>query len=297
MVKIAFLGTSAQIPTAKRNHSSILLSYDGENILVDCGEGTQRQFRKAKLNPCKITRLLITHLHGDHILGIPGILSTLALSGYNKTLFIYGPKGTKNFIRDLLNIFGFKREYEIKVEEVEGKFFETNDFYLEAEKMSHGIPCNAYNFVKKGLIRINKTKLKKSKLPNGPLLQKLKQGKNISYEGKKYLAKNLTFSEEDKKISFVLDTLDNKNIVPFVKGSDLLICESSFGDELKEQAKEHLHLTSKQAGEIAKKSKSKKLILTHLSQRYEKNPEKLLNEAKEVFKNSFLVKDLDVVEI
>jgi len=225
MIKITFLGTSAQIPSARRNHSSILLSYNGENILVDCGEGTQRQFRKAKLNPCKITRLLITHWHGDHIFGIPGLLSTLALSGYRKTLFIYGPKGTKSFMRDLLRVFGFKRKYKIKVEDVDGKFFETKDFYLEAKKMNHGIPCNAYSFVKKGLIRIDKAKLKKSKLPYGPLLQKLKQGKNISYKGKKYLAKNLTFSEGDKKISFVLDTLNNKKIVPFVKNSNLLICE------------------------------------------------------------------------
>jgi len=297
MIKVVFLGTSDQIPSAKRNHSSILLSYDGENILVDCGEGTQRQFRKAKLNPCKVTRLLITHWHGDHIFGIPGLLSTLALSGYRKTLFIYGPKGTKSFIRDLLRVFGFKRKYKIKVEDVEGKFFETKDFYLEAKKMSHGIPCNAYSFVKKGLIRINKMKLKKSKLPHGPLLQKLKKGKNISYKGKKYLAKNLTFSEEDKKVSFILDTLNNKKIVSFVKNSNLLICEASFSSELKEKAKKHKHLTSKQAGDIAKKSKSKKLILTHLSQRYEKNMKKILNEAKKIFKNSSLVKDLDVLEI
>ncbi len=297
MIKVTFLGTSDQIPSAKRNHSAILLNYGGENILVDCGEGTQRQFRKAKLNPCKITRLLITHWHGDHILGIPGLLSTLAFSGYNKTLFIYGPKGTKDLIKDLLKVFGFQRKYKIIVEDVEGNFLDTKDFYLEAEKMSHGILCNAYSFVKKGRIKIDKVKLKKSKLPPGPLLQKLKQGKNITYKGKKYLAKNLTFIEGDKKISFVLDTLDNKNIVPFVKNSDLLICESSFSSDLKDKAKEHLHLTSKQAGEIAKKSKSKKLILTHLSQRYEKNPKKILSETKEIFKNSFLVNDLDVVEV
>jgi len=297
MIKIIFLGTSDQIPSAERNHSAILLKYDGENILVDCGEGTQRQFRKAKLNPCKTTRLLITHWHNDHVLGIPGLLSTLALSGYRKTFFIYGPKGTKIFIRDLLKIFGFQRKYKIIVEDVEGKFFETKDFYLEAKKMSHGIPCNAYSFVKKGMIKIDKVKLKKSKLPHGPLLQKLKQGKNITYKGKKYLAKNLTFSEGDKKISFVLDTLDNKSIVPFVKNSDLLICESSFSSDLQQKAKEHLHLTSKQAGGIAKKSKSKKLILTHLSQRYEKNKKKILNEAKKIFKNTHLVKDLDVVEV
>jgi ribonuclease Z len=296
-IKITFLGTADQIPSAERNHSAILLTYDGENILVDCGEGTQRQFRKAKLNPCKITRLLITHWHGDHVLGIPGLLATLALSGYRKTLYIYGPKGTKHFIRDMLKVFGFKRKYKIVVEDVEGKFVDEKDFYLEAEKMNHGIPTNAYTFVKKGLIRIDKAKLKKSKLPHGPLLQKLKQGKNITYKKKKYLAKNLTYSEGDIKVSFVLDTLNNKKIIPFVKESDLLICESSFGDELQSQATEHLHLTSKQAAEIAKKSKSKKLALTHLSQRYEKNTKKILNQAKKVFKNSVVVKDLDEINL
>jgi ribonuclease Z len=297
MINLTFLGTADQVPSVKRNHTSILLNYDGENILIDCGEGTQRQFRKASLNPCKINRILITHWHGDHILGIPGLLSTLALTGYNKTLFIYGPKGTKNYIGELLKIFNFKRKYDININDVSGKFLETDDFYLKAESMDHGIPCNAYTFVKKGQIRIDRKKLKKSKLPSGPFLKKLKEGKNINYEGKKYLAKNLTFAEPEKKVSFVLDTLMNKRIVPFVKNSDLLICESSFGPELKDKAKEHLHLTSSQAGEIAKKSISKKLILTHLSQRYENNSKIILNDAKKFFKNTFLAKDLDKFKI
>ena len=297
MINITFLGTSDAIPSAKRNHSSILLNHDGENILIDCGEGTQRQFRKARLNPCKTTRILISHWHGDHVLGIPGLLQTLALSGYNKTLFIYGPKGTKVFMKNLLNTFVFTGGYPIKVEETNGKFFETNDFYLESKRMTHGVPCNAYVFVKKGKIRIDKSKLKKSKLPSGLLLRKLKQGEDITYQGKKYLAKNLTFKEKEKKISFVLDTSLNKWIVNFVKNSDLLICESAFHSEFEAKAKEYKHLTAKQASEIAKKSKSKKLILTHISQRYDKNPKKILDDARKVFKNSFLVKDLDVLEI
>jgi ribonuclease Z len=296
-INITFLGTSAQIPTAVRNHTSILLSYDNENILVDCGEGTQRQFRRAKLNPCKVTRILISHIHGDHVLGIPGFLSTLALSGYNKKLFIYGPRGTKNFINKILDVFNFRKEYDIVIKDVSGKFFECEDFYLEAEAMEHGIPCNAYCFVKKGLIRIDKEKLKKSGISSGPVLKDLKLGKNIVYKGKKYLFKNLTFKEENKKVCFVLDTLINKKIVPFVKNSDLLVCESSFRDGDKDKAKEHLHLTAKQCGEIAKKSGSKKLVLTHISQRYEKCKKELLGEVKSVFDNSFLVKDLEGFEV
>lgn len=297
MIKLTFLGTAAQTPTVKRNHTAILLNYKGENILIDCGEGTQRQFRKAKLNPCKVTRLLITHRHGDHVFGIPGLLSTLALGGYKKTFFIYGPKGTKDFMSALLKIFKFTRKYEINVKEVKGKFLETDDFYLEAQAMEHGIPTNAYVFVKKGQIRIDKKKLEKSKLPHGSLLKKLKQGKNISYKGKKYLARNLTYQVGDKKVAIVLDTKFNTNIVDFVKDSDLLICESNFASDIQDKAMEHLHLTAGQAAEVAKKSKSKKLILTHLSQRYDKSPKKILNDAKKVFKNVEIVKDLDRIEV
>ena len=296
-IKLTFLGTAGSIPSARRNHTAILLNYNKENILIDCGEGTQRQFRKARMNPCKVTRILISHWHGDHVLGIPGLLQTLGLSGYNKTLYIYGPRGTKKFMKEILKVFHFTGDYPIKVEEVSGKFFETKDFYLEAKAMTHRIPCNAYVFVKKGRTRIDKKKLEKSKLPSGPLLQRLKQGKNIFYKGKKYLAKNLTFEEADKKIAVIMDTSLNKRIAPFVKNSDLLICESSFGSDLEKQAKERFHFTAKQAGEIAKKSKSKKLVLMHISQRYEKNLKKILNEAKKNFKNTSIVDDLDEIEV
>ena len=297
-IKINFLGTSAQIPTAKRNHSAIFLSYEGENILVDCGEGTQRQFRKAKINPCKLTRILITHWHSDHILGLPGLLSTLALSGYNKTLYIYGPRGTKEFVKDLLKMFNFKKNYEIVVEETEGgKFCETKEFYIDSKRMHHRIPTNAYSFVIKDKLRLDKKKIKKSKLPFGPLLKKLKEGKDIIYEGKKFKSKNFVYGEKGKKISFVFDTLINERIVPFVKNSNLLICESSFSSENNKEAREHLHLTAEQCGDIAKKSKSDKLILTHISQRYENNLKELLGEAKKNFKNTLIVEDLDKLEI
>jgi len=295
--KLTFLGTAASIPTAKRNHPAILLDYQGEHMLIDCGEGTQRQFRKARINLGKVTKLLISHWHGDHILGIPGLLQTLGLSGYNKSLYIYGPRGTKKFMKEILKIFHFTGDYKIKVEEVQGKFFETEDFYLEASSMTHRIPCNAYSFVIKDKLRIDKKKLAKTKIPSGPLISKLKQGKDISYKGKKYKTKDLTYVEKGKKVSVIMDTGMNKKIIPFVKNSDLLICESSFGEDMKAFAKERFHLTAKQTGEIAKKSKSKELILTHISQRYEKDMNSILNQAKKEFKNVSIVSDLDEVEV
>lgn len=298
MIEITFLGTSSAIPTSKKNHSATLLRYGKENILVDCGEGTQRQFRKAKINPTKITKILITHWHGDHVLGIPGLLQTLSLNGYNKTLNIYGPKGTKKYFKNLMGAFVFEKNYEISLKEISsGRFFEDEDFYLESEGMTHGIPCNAYSFIEKDKLRINKKRLEKTELPQNELIQKLKMGKDISYKGKKYKYKDLTFKEEGKKISFVLDTSFNKKIVSFVKNSDILICESSLDSEMENRAKETNHLTSKQVGEIAKKSKSKKLALVHISPRYEKEPQKILNEAKKIFKNTIMPKDLDTIKI
>jgi ribonuclease Z len=299
-MKLTFLGTSDAIPTATRNHSAALLTYDGENILVDCGEGTQRQFKKAKISPTKITRLLITHWHGDHILGIPGLIQSLGLMGYKKTLYIYGPKGTKKYMKELMRTFVYAGDnrYPIKVQEVSNsKFLETKDFYLESKPMTHKTPCNAYCFVKKGKLRIDKKKLKKFKIPSGPLLGKLKQGKDIKYKGKIYKASQLTYKQNETKISFVFDTTLNPRIVPFVKNSTILISEATFLEELKATAKSYGHLTAKQAAEIAKKSNSKKLILTHISQRYEKNLDAILKEAKKTFKNSSLAKDLDVVEV
>jgi len=300
MINITFLGTAAHIPTIKKNHSAILLNYQGENILIDCGEGTQRQFRYAKLNPCKITRILISHSHSDHILGLPGLLSTLSLSGYNKTLYIYGPKGIKEKIKEIIKTFNFKVEYNLQVEEAQGKFFETKEFFIEAKLMEHKTNCNAYSFVKKEQIRIDKSKLKKSQIPQGPIISQIKEGKNITYNGKKYLAKNLTYKENAKKITIIMDTLFNDKIVPFAKNSDLLICEATFlanSKDGKQLAKEHLHMTAEQAAKVAKESKSKKLILTHISQRYENKSSELLKESKKIFKNTKLAEDFDKIQI
>jgi len=295
-VKITFLGTSPAIPTAKKNHSAVFLSYGPEKILIDCGEGTQRQMRKAGINPCKLTRLLITHWHGDHILGIPGLLQTLALSNYNKTLKVYGPKGTKRFMNEIMKMYVFVGKIKIQVKEVSKKVIDEKDFIMQAEKMIHGPPCLAYSFVEKDKVRIKKSKLKKLKI-KGKIIAKLIEGKNIKWKGKTIKAKNLTYTQKGKKITIVTDTRFNNKAISFAKESDLLIAESNYADDEKKIAYEYKHMTAKQAAEIAKKSKSKKLILTHISQRYEKNPKKILKEAKKVFKNTKIAEDLMKLEI
>ncbi|OGJ16866.1 ribonuclease Z [Candidatus Pacearchaeota archaeon RBG_13_36_9] len=294
---LVFLGTSQAIPTAKRNHTAVLLSYKEETLLIDCGEGTQRQFRKARLNPCKITKLLITHWHGDHVLGLPGLFQTLALSNYNRKLDIYGPAKTKIFTKMLIYPFIPVLKFEANVNEVQGKFLETNDFYIEAFPLQHGVPCNAYSFVEKDKIRIDKKKLEKLKIPGSPLIGELQKGKDIKFNGKTIKSEDVTYKEKGKKITIILDTELTENCYKAAENADLLIAEATYSNDDKELAKEYKHLTAGQAAQIAKKARCKKLILTHISQRYQSNEKILLEEARKIFRNTELAEDLMKVEV
>src|SRR5574344_1407168 len=131
-INVTFLGTGSAVPTARRNHPAVLLQYKDENLLFDCGEGTQKQFRIAKLNPCKITRIFISHWHGDHVFGLPGLLQTLALNNYSKTLYIYGPRGTKQFIDLYEKLYiGKGNSFQIETKELSsGKIFEEKEFKI-----------------------------------------------------------------------------------------------------------------------------------------------------------------------
>jgi len=294
-IGITFLGTSNAVPTALRNHTSILLNYKNECLMFDCGEGTQRQFHKAKISQHKLTRIFITHWHGDHILGLPGLLQSLAMTNYPKKLKLYGPHGTNHYmsiIKELLK--GIK--IDLEVHEVNaGTIVEENEWKVIAETMNHDTPCLAYSFIIKDKLRLDKKKLKKFKIPNSPILGQLQAGKDVSFNGKKIKASQVTYKQLGKKVTIVLDTAFTEKAISLAKDSNLLISESSFSDEDKVKAKEYHHLTAKEAAIIAKKSKSKQLILTHISQRYEFNLKKIENEARKVFKNTKVVKDLDSI--
>lgn len=298
-IKIHFLGTASSIPTKRRNHTAMLLGYKDENILFDCGEGTQRQFRKAEVSPNKITRILLSHWHGDHMLGLPGLLQTMVMNGYNKELIIYGPKGSKQKMQELLNFFGIDgNNLKLQVHEVQsGIVFDKSDFKVECAPMDHYGPCNGYSFIIKEKSRIDKAKLKKLKIGNGPHLGELARGKKVKINGKTIDGSKLIYKEEGKKVTFIVDSRFNENAIKLSKDSDLLICESSFSATESDLAKDHGHMTSEDASKIAKKSNSKKLALIHLSQRYDAIPKMILSEAKKTFKEVFVPEDLDWVEV
>ncbi|MEK6862956.1 MAG: ribonuclease Z [Nanoarchaeota archaeon] len=294
-MKIIFLGTGAMLPTKERNPNAVFVSYNAEGILIDCAEGTQRQLRIAGISPTKVTKLLITHWHGDHVLGIAGLLQSLGASNYNKKLEIYGPKGSKNFFKNMMRGLVFKSRIRYELKEInQGKFFENNDFYLESSKVKHGIDCLSYSLIEKDKLKINLNYTKKFGLVRHPLLGELQRGKNIIYQGKKIKVKDATFVKKGKKICFILDTYYDKKLINIAKDADLLISEATWLEKDKLIDKEHL--SAKDAGKLARRAKVKKLILTHFSQRY-KDLNEVLKEAKKEFKNVEIANDLMSLEV
>lgn len=296
MIEITFLGTGSMQPTKTRNHSAILLRFKDENILLDCGEGTQRQMRIAGLKPAKISKLLISHWHGDHVFGIPGLLSAMGADKYAKILDIYGPIGSKKFLGNLLKSFAAKHIIKFKVHEiVQGEFFSNEYFKLEARTLRHSVACLGYSFIEQDRRRIEINKTKKLGL-EGPVLGKLQKGQNLNINGEKILSKDFTYIVKGKKISYIADTSVCQGAEKLAENADLLISEGTHLDDIKEKTKIYKHLTVKQAAEIAKKNKAKKLVITHISPRY-KNSKEVLKEAKKHFNNSNIAEDFMKIEI
>lgn len=297
-MQITFLGTSAMVPTKERNHPGFLLSYKDQGILFDCGENIQRQLKIEGISPAKITKILISHWHGDHVLGLPGLIQTLGNGDYEKTLKIYGPEGTKEFMKNMFKAFIFdKKLIDIEIEEVkEGIFFENRDFRLEALEMEHGIKTVGYSFVEKEKRKINLAFVKKLGIPDGPLLGKLQSNKIITWKGRKVTPKEATYVVGGKKLTYIPDTLPCKNCVELAKDADVLVCEATYTSELEDKAEEYRHLTAKQAAMIANQADVKKLILTHFSQRY-KNTHDLEEDAKTYFDNVLCAKDFMKIKI
>ncbi|MCM2324967.1 MAG: ribonuclease Z [Candidatus Woesearchaeota archaeon] len=295
-MEIVFLGTSCMVPTKERNHQGIFLFHDGEGILVDCGEGIQRQMKIADIKPTKVSIILITHWHGDHVLGLPGLLQTMNSNEYDKKLQIFGPRGTQKHFEDMFNAFSFKIEFEHSITEISNVDLDFKVFGVEAKELEHGVPCLGYSIKEHDKRRIKPAAVKKLGIPDGPLLGELQAGRNIEWKGKKVTIEDATFVVKGKKVAVVLDTILCNNVNALSKDADMLICEASYTSDLEKKAEEYKHMTAKQAGLVASNNNVKELILTHLSQRY-KSPEETLQDAKLVFENVRVAFDFMKVKI
>ncbi|MFA5303773.1 MAG: ribonuclease Z [Candidatus Nanoarchaeia archaeon] len=294
MIDIIFLGTSSQFPTKERNHSSVFFRFNKYKALFDCGEGTQRQMRILTLSPHHLNAIFISHWHGDHTLGIGGILQSLNASKREEVLRIYGPKGTKERIDHIMQTYVFKRAFHVEVfeaDELQEKLLvDSPEFSIYSFPLSHGITGNGYYFITKPIRKINLKYTEKFGLTKHPLLGELQEGKDIVYKGKKITAAKATYLDDKRKVTFIGDTKYFDDLINYARDSDLLISEATFSKKDEDKCRDYNHMSSADSAMIAKKSKSKQLILTHISQRY--NSSKLLeDEAKEIFKNTIYAKD------
>jgi ribonuclease Z len=283
-IEITILGTASMIPTKERNLSSVFLSYKDKGFLFDCGEGTQRQMKIAGIKPNKINYILISHWHGDHVLGLPGLIQTLGNSDFDKTLHIFGPKGTKKFMKNMLKGFVFDAKIDMKIKEVKGIFYENNEFFLTAEKLNHSVECLGYSFNEKDKRKMIEKKLKEFNV-KGIDVGKLQMGKSIKLGDKIIKPEDVSKIEKGKKISYIFDTEPCNNTNKLAENSDIMLCEATYHSNLNEKSIQYKHMTSKNAALIASNNNVKFLILSHFSGRY-KTINELENEAKDIFPNT-----------
>ena len=283
MPTVTFLGTSCMQPTKERNHSALFFPHDTEGILFDCGENTQRQLKIAGIRPTKITRIFLTHWHGDHVLGLPGLLQTMAAAPYVGTLHVYGPKGSKERFGHMFRAFDFDAKLDLVVHDIEpGVVCDASLFEVHAAMLDHGVPCFGYRWVEKDKRRIKVAAVKKLGIPDGPLLGELQRGRSIEWKGKRVPADELTFLQKGKVIAYVVDAAPCKGAIDLAQGADLLICEAAYANALEDKGEQYKHLTARDAATIARKADAKQLVLTHFSQRYA-STEDIEEDAKEIF--------------
>jgi len=293
-MKITFLGTSGSMPTKVRGSSSIAVKLGAEIILFDCGEGTQRQMVLAHVSFMRIHRIFITHLHGDHVLGLPGLLQTMTLLQRAEPLEIFGPKGTHEYLQSVSNSLGGPG-FRVTVHELNGRgiIYESKSYKIETIPAKHQIEAWSYGlFEKPRPGRFHPEKAKALGIPEGTLWKKLQENMDIEVDGV-----NIRWNEvvdpprAGRRLIYSGDTSVNSELVELAKSADVLIHEATFTEELKERAEEDGHSTAKQAAEVALKSGVNLLLLTHISSRYNDSPP-ILEEAKTIFENIIVAHDL-----
>ena len=295
-MNLTILGTGSAMPTPSRNHSATALDIGQEVLLFDCGEGTQLQLTKAGISHNKISKIFITHWHGDHILGLLGLTQTMSLNKRTKPLDIYGPAGTKANFKKFMELVDSQPVYKINVTDLKPGAFNAEKYSIAVANASHVKPCLVYAFQEKPKVKVNLDYLKKFGLKNNPAIGELIKGKDIIWQGKKIKSKDATFVEEGKRFVYLLDSAYSKHLEDFCKGADVMLSEATFADDMKEFAKEFGHMTATQAATLAKKADVKKLIITHFSNRY-KNTDVLLKEARAIFPSTIAARDFMQIEI
>ena len=300
---LTILGYNSAIPTVKSAPTAQFLEMEERCFLIDCGEGTQVQLRKAKAKFSKINHIFISHLHGDHVFGLPGLISSFRLLGRETPLHVYGPKGIKEMMETIFRITETHQGFEVVFHELSSKksekVFEDNRVEVFTIPLDHRIYCNGYLFKEKPKERhLNMQEI--SKYPEIEICDyhNLKRGKDIQLSDG-YILKNENLTkpaEPSVSYAFCSDTRYLESIIPIIRNVDVLYHEATFLHDLKKMADYTGHTTALEAAKIARKANVKKLILGHFSNRYN-DLSVFLNEACEIFPETYLPEQLEAVKI
>ena len=312
-MQVTFLGTSSGVPTRARNVSAVALRLPqrSEMWLFDCGEGTQHQFLRSDLRLSQLRRVFITHMHGDHVFGLPGLLASLGLSGScNAGVDLYGPDPLDAFLKGALNNSSTRIGYPLQVHRVRqaaeqgSVLFEDDDLTVRCTPLTHRVPAYAYRVEQKPLAgRFDIARAKKLQIPPGPVYAQLKRGETVTLEDGRVIDGTSLCGPERPGVSVVYctDTVFSEAAVELARGADLLIHESTFAHAEAEMAFQKQHSTSTMAAQAAAEAGVGQLVLTHLSPRYVAGnpvtPDDLLREAQAIFPNTTLARDFLCLDV
>ncbi len=299
VIRVTLLGTAAARPTPGRNVSGLAVQYEGELLLWDCGEGTQRQMMRYATG-FNVTSLFITHVHADHILGIPGLLRTMGLQGHREKVEIYGPPGSTSVLSDAVHLGTHRVPFPVKIREVEvGDEVARKGFSIRAFRVSHGISAVGWSLVEP--LRLGRFDVERARalgVPEGPAFGDLHRGQPVEVDGRTVRPEDVVGRPRPgRTVVYTGDTRATGSVVEAAQGADLLIHDATFGDEEEERAGETGHATARQAARLARKAGVRELILTHLSARYADDPNVLLRQAREEFPGCRVARDGMVIEV
>ena len=292
-MELLFLGTAATLPSTKRNVSSCAVILDEGTFLFDCGEGTQRQMMLAGISYMKVNWIALSHFHGDHVLGIPGLIQSMQLSGRKRELYVIGPEGLSGLLMSMLEMRMLTNTFRIiPVELSKNTPFDFEKYRLICDNAKHNVKCLAYRLQENDRPgRFNTAKAIQLGVTPGPAFGALQKGKEIIAGGKR-ITPDMVMGKPRAGLSvgYAVDTRPTREIVRLVRGVDVLVFDSTFDSSLKSRARYTMHSTSAEAATVARKAGVGRLYLTHISGRYE--TDKLLrDEARALFEKTYVARD------
>ncbi len=299
-MRIIFLGTSGGQPTPKRSLPAIALHREGEIILLDCGEGAQTQIMKKGLGFGRISKIIITHLHGDHLSGLMGLLMTFSLLERENPVTVYGPPELSPFFNSLVRDLKLHTRYPVTILPLkQGIFHREDEYHLEAFPVPHSAPCMAIALQEK--IRPGRFNLERARalgIPEGPAFGRIQKGESVTLDDGTVIspAEILGEPRPGRRVVYVTDTIYNPGVIPFCRDADLLIHEAMFANDMEDEAAMRRHSTAAQAAHIALAAGARRLALTHISARYfDTNAHR--DEARAIFPATDVARDLFEIEV